>query len=101
EGECEHRGPLQVPGRGSPGRRGSSDRRRRQRRRRRAVRADRAGEPDLREGAMSREIMKLVHDLERGLGIEGDTRIRALEDALLAPYKKTPGSSRHAVVELD
>ena len=26
---------------------------------------------------------------------------RALEDALLAAYKKTPGASRHAVVELD
>src|SRR6266581_3898178 len=50
---------------------------------------------------MSREIIELVHELERDRGIEGDTLIAALEDALLAAYKKTPGSSRHAVVELD
>jgi len=50
---------------------------------------------------MSREIIELVHELEKDRGIEGDTLIAALEDALLAAYKKTPGSSRHAVVELD
>jgi transcription termination/antitermination protein NusA len=50
---------------------------------------------------MSREIIELVHELERDRGIEGDTLIAALEDALLAAYKKTPGASRHAVVELD
>ena len=50
---------------------------------------------------MSREIIELVHELEREKGIEGDTLITALEDALLAAYKKTPGASRHAVVELD
>jgi N utilization substance protein A len=50
---------------------------------------------------MSREIIELVHELERDKGIESDTLIGALEDALLAAYKKTPGSSRHAVVELD
>src|SRR5262245_7812941 len=50
---------------------------------------------------MSREIIELVHELERDRGIEGDTLITALEDALLAAYKKTPGASRHAVVELD
>src|SRR5690242_19034250 len=50
---------------------------------------------------MSREIIELVHELERDRGIESDTLIAALEDALLAAYKKTPGSSRHAVVELD
>ncbi len=50
---------------------------------------------------MSREIIELVHELERDRGIEGDTLIVALEDALLAAYKKTPGASRHAVVELD
>jgi N utilization substance protein A len=50
---------------------------------------------------MSREIIELVHELERDRGIEGDTLIAALQDALLAAYKKTPGSSRHAVVELD
>jgi len=50
---------------------------------------------------MSREIIELVHELERDKGIEGETLIAALEDALLAAYKKTPGASRHAVVELD
>src|SRR5918911_1188207 len=50
---------------------------------------------------MSREIIELVRELERDKGIEGETLIGALEDALLAAYKKTPGSSRHAVVELD
>ncbi|MDQ2910291.1 MAG: transcription termination factor NusA [Actinomycetota bacterium] len=50
---------------------------------------------------MSREIIELVHELERDRGIEGDTLIEALEDALLAAYKKTPGASRHAVVVLD
>jgi transcription termination/antitermination protein NusA len=50
---------------------------------------------------MTREIIELVHELERDRGIEGDTLIAALEDALLAAYKKTPGASRHAVVELD
>ena len=41
------------------------------------------------------------HEPERDRGIEGDTLIAALEDALLAAYKKTPGATRHAVVELD
>jgi N utilization substance protein A len=50
---------------------------------------------------MSREIIELVRELERDKGIEGETLISALEDALLAAYKKTPGASRHAVVELD
>jgi transcription termination/antitermination protein NusA len=50
---------------------------------------------------MSREIIEFVHELERDKGIESETLIEALEDALLAAYKKTPGSSRHAVVELD
>jgi N utilization substance protein A len=50
---------------------------------------------------MTREIIELVHELERDRGIEGDTLVSALEDALLAAYKKTPGASRHAVVELD
>src|SRR5436190_584853 len=50
---------------------------------------------------MSREIIELVHELERDRGIEGDTLIAALQDALLAAYKKTPGASRHALVELD
>src|SRR5438105_3881540 len=50
---------------------------------------------------MSREIIEAVRTIEREKGIEGETLITALEDALLAAYKKTPGASRHATVELD
>jgi transcription termination/antitermination protein NusA len=50
---------------------------------------------------MSREIIEAVHVIEREKGIDGGTLIAALEDALLAAYKKTPGASRHATVELD
>src|SRR5436309_3106192 len=50
---------------------------------------------------MSREIIEAVKAIEREKGIEENTLIHALEDALLAAYKKTPGASRHATVELD
>src|SRR6187431_375850 len=50
---------------------------------------------------MTKEIIEAVHAIEREKGIEGDTLITALEDALLAAYKKTPGAARHATVELD
>src|SRR5919202_1483006 len=50
---------------------------------------------------MSREIIEAVHTNEREKGIESDPLIAALADALLAAYKKTPGASRHATVELD
>src|SRR5438876_843850 len=50
---------------------------------------------------MSREIIEAVRTIEREKGIEENTLINALEDALLAAYKKTPGASRHATVELD
>jgi N utilization substance protein A len=50
---------------------------------------------------MSIEIIENIRALEREKGIEQDQLVRALEDALLAAYKKTPGASRHAVVELD
>jgi transcription termination/antitermination protein NusA len=53
------------------------------------------------EEEMSREIIEAVHVIEREKGIDGGTLIAALEDALLAAYKKTPGASRHATVELD
>src|SRR6266511_3210515 len=39
--------------------------------------------------------------IEREKGIESGTLVSALEDALLAAYKKTPGASRHATVEID
>ena len=98
-GEAEDRRP-QAARRGHARGRRPRDRGRRRRRVRHPVRPDRAGQPDRGDG-MSREIIELVHELERDRGIEGDTLIAALEDALLAAYKKTPGASRHAVVELD
>jgi len=50
---------------------------------------------------MSQEIIDAVREIEREKGIESGTLVTALEDALLAAYKKTPGASRHAMVELD
>src|SRR5919108_1683526 len=50
---------------------------------------------------MSQEIIEALREIEREKGIQSGTLVRALEDALLAAYKKTPGSSRHATVELD
>src|ERR671933_1717006 len=50
---------------------------------------------------MTQEIVEAVRDIEREKGIEQGTLVTALEDALLAAYKKTPGAARHATVELD
>src|SRR5918912_247316 len=50
---------------------------------------------------MSQEIIDAVREIERDKGIEEGALVMALEDALLAAYKKTPGASRHATVELD
>src|SRR5215207_9148683 len=50
---------------------------------------------------MSQEIIEHIRGLEREKGIEENTVVHALEDALLAAFKKTPGAARHAVVELD
>ena len=50
---------------------------------------------------MSQEIIEHIRALEREKGIEENTIVLALEDALLAAYKKTPGASRHANVVLD
>jgi transcription termination/antitermination protein NusA len=50
---------------------------------------------------MSQEIMEGIRTIEREKGIETGTLVAALEDALLAAYKKTPGASRHAEVILD
>jgi N utilization substance protein A len=50
---------------------------------------------------MSREILEAVRQIEKEKGIEAETLIEALEDALLAAYKKTPGAARHAQVALD
>src|SRR5215211_6659737 len=100
-GQAEDAG-SQAARRGDARRRRRGDGRGGRRRNSHPVRRDRAGQPDRGEGRpMSREIIELVHELERDRGIEGDTLVTALEDALLAAYKKTPGASRHAVVELD
>jgi N utilization substance protein A len=50
---------------------------------------------------MSREILEAVKEIERDKGIETGALISALRDGLLAAYKKTPGASRHAAVEID
>ena len=50
---------------------------------------------------MSQEIIEGIREIEKEKGIETGTLVAALEDALLAAYKKTPGASRHATVELD
>src|SRR3954449_88030 len=50
---------------------------------------------------MSREIIEAVRTIEREKGIESETLVSALQDALLAAYKKTPGATRHATVELN
>src|SRR5690349_5391557 len=50
---------------------------------------------------MSKEIIEAVRTIEREKGIESETLISALQDALLAAYKKTPGATRHATVELN
>ena len=50
---------------------------------------------------MSQEIIEGIRTIEREKGIEADTLVHALEDALLAAYKKTPGAARHAEVILD
>jgi N utilization substance protein A len=50
---------------------------------------------------MSQEIIEGIHTIEREKGIEEGTLVSALEDALLAAYKKLPGSARHAEVILD
>ncbi|HXY80182.1 MAG TPA: transcription termination factor NusA [Gaiellaceae bacterium] len=50
---------------------------------------------------MSQEIIDAVREIERDKGIEEGALVAALEDALLAAYKKTPGAARHATVEMD
>src|SRR6184192_2372487 len=50
---------------------------------------------------MIQEIIEAVREIERDKGIDEGALVAALEDALLAAYKKTPGASRHATVEMD
>jgi transcription termination/antitermination protein NusA len=50
---------------------------------------------------VSREILDAMHALAREKGIEPETLMVALEDALLSAYKKQPGSAKYARVEID
>jgi transcription termination/antitermination protein NusA len=50
---------------------------------------------------MSREIVEAIRGLEQEKGIEAETLMAALEDALLSAYKKTPGAAKYARVDLD
>jgi N utilization substance protein A len=50
---------------------------------------------------MSREIVEAMRGLEQEKGIDAETLMAALEDALLSAYKKTPGAARYARVDLD
>jgi transcription termination/antitermination protein NusA len=50
---------------------------------------------------MSREIVEAIRGLEQEKGIDADTLMAALEDALLSAYKKTPDAAKYARVDLD
>lgn len=50
---------------------------------------------------MNREIIEAIKQIEREKGIDAETLIVALEDALLAAYKKTPDPAEFARVDID
>jgi N utilization substance protein A len=50
---------------------------------------------------VTQEIVDAVKALETEKGIDADTLMDALSDALLSAYKKTPGAAKYAKVELD
>jgi transcription termination/antitermination protein NusA len=50
---------------------------------------------------VTQEIVDAVKALEQEKGIDADTLMDALSDALLSAYKKTPSSAKYAKVELD
>ena len=50
---------------------------------------------------MNREILDAVKTIEREKGISAETLILALEDALLAAYKKTPEAAEYVKVVID
>ena len=50
---------------------------------------------------MTQDIVDAVKALEQEKGIDADTLMDALSDALLSAYKKTPGAAKYAKVELD
>src|SRR5262249_42035844 len=54
-----------------------------------------------RERYVNREIIEAIKQIEREKGISSETLLVALEDALLAAYKKTPDAAEFARVEID
>ena len=99
--QCALRSPSPAARRSaassSPPRREDAHRRSRARPREHPIRRRRARQPDRRgDDEMTREIIEGIQTIEREKGIESGTLIEALEDALLAAYKKTPGATRHA-----
>src|SRR6187551_1925802 len=50
---------------------------------------------------MSREIVEAIRGLEQEKGIDAETLMGALEDALLSAYKKQPGAAKYARVDMD
>ena len=50
---------------------------------------------------MNREIIEAIKQIEREKGIDSETLLVALEDALLAAYKKTPDAAEFARVDID
>jgi N utilization substance protein A len=50
---------------------------------------------------VSRELVDAIKELANEKGIDSETLMEALEDALLSAYKKTPGAARYARVDLD
>src|SRR4051794_18699830 len=72
------------------------------------ARADQALEPrragpcrQAGEAEVSKEIVEAVQTLEKEKGISSERLMRALEDALLSAYKKTPGAAKYARVDMD
>jgi transcription termination/antitermination protein NusA len=49
---------------------------------------------------VSREIVEAIRGLEQEKGIDSETLMSALEDALLSAYRKTPGAAKYARVDL-
>jgi N utilization substance protein A len=50
---------------------------------------------------VSRELVDAIRELGAEKGIDSETLMAALEDALLSAYRKSPGSARYARVDLD
>jgi N utilization substance protein A len=53
------------------------------------------------EQQVNREIIEAIKQIEREKGIDSEILLVALEDALLAAYKKTPDAAEHARVEIE